>query len=178
MLTSKNRAMIRKILTLALLIAFGISAHAQTDQQTINQQVWIPFTKAIMTQDIETFIQLHSKDVIRVERDSKQIMNYEKYASDLQKSWPAWKESQSVEKTRYTFELRFLERISNGDQAFEVGYFKNELVNAKGEKFVSFGQFHVALRKENGVWKILVDSDSDNNRSITEAMFLSAKPME
>lgn len=115
---------------------------------------------------------------MRVERDNKQVLNYEQYKSDLQKSWPAWKQSIEVEKTKYSFELRFLERASNGNQAFEVGYFKNEMINAKGEKHLSFGQFHVALRKENGLWKILVDSDSNNKRSITEEMFLAAKPMD
>jgi hypothetical protein len=131
-----------------------------------------------MSQDIEGFIQLHSREVMRVERDSKHILNYDQYKSDMEKSWPAWKQSIHVEKTKYTFELRFLERASNGHQAFEVGYFKNETVNATGEKRTSYGQFHVALRKENGVWKILVDSDSNNNRTITEEMFHAAKPME
>lgn len=178
MVSSKNHAMIRKILLVAIITLINVAAHAQTDQQTIDIQVWKPFTKAIMTQDVETFIQLHSKDVIRVERDSKQVFNYDQYKAAMEKSWPGWKRSMARDGLTYTFELRFLERISNGEQTFEVGYFKNETVNAKGEKQLSFGQFHVALRKENGTWKILVDSDSDNNRSITEAMFLSAKPME
>lgn len=178
MFPSKNHAMMRKILILAILILSGVASNAQSDEPAINTQVWKPFTEAIMKQDVETFIQLHSKDVIRVERDSKQVMNYEQYKAAMEKSWPGWKRSMARDGLTYTFELRFLERVSNGAQAFEVGYFKNETVNTKGEKELSFGQFHVALRKENGVWKILADADSDNNRSITEAMFLSAKPME
>lgn len=170
--------MIRKNLLSISFLLISVVVVAQNAEKEINEQVWKPFTQAIMTQDMETFIALHSKDVMRVERDHKQILNYEAYKSDLAKSWPAWKQSIAVEKTKYTFELRFLERISKGDQAFEVGYFKNEMINAKGEKHISYGQFHVALRKENGVWKILVDSDSNNKRSITEEMFQAAKPLE
>lgn len=170
--------MIRKNLLSLFLLTSSVAAFAQGAEKEINDHVWKPFTKAIMTQNVEAFIHLHSKDVMRVERDNKQILNYDKYKSDLEKSWPAWRQSIAVEKTTYTFELRFLERASNGNQAFEVGYFKNEIINAKGEKSISYGQFHVALRKENGVWKILVDSDSSNNRSITEEMFLAAKPLE
>jgi hypothetical protein len=36
----------------------------------------------------------------------------------------------------------------------------------------------VALRKENGVWKILVDSDTNEGGTITEEMFQKAKPIE
>lgn len=170
--------MIQKSALIVAFISLRLLASGQTDQQTINEHVWKPFTQAIQTQDVEKFIQLHSADVIRVERDARQVMNYAQYKADLAKSWPGWKQSMTVDKTTYVFELRFFERASNGNEAFEVGYFKNELIKPNGEKHVSFGQFHVALRKENGVWKILVDSDSSNNRSITEEMFLSAKPIE
>ena len=77
-----------------------------------------------------------------------------------------------------TFELRFLERISNGTQAFEVGYFKNEDIKPNGEKQAYYGKFQVALRKENGIWKILVDSDSNQEEVITEKDFLAAKSLE
>jgi hypothetical protein len=36
----------------------------------------------------------------------------------------------------------------------------------------------VALRKENGTWKILVDSDTNEGGTITDEMFLKAKPLE
>jgi ketosteroid isomerase-like protein len=170
--------MIRKTLLSIFLLLTGVAAYAQNAEKEINDQVWKPFTQAIKIQDIESFMALHSKDVMRVERDNGHILNYDQYKKDLTMSWPAWKQAMEVDKTKMHFELRFLERTSNGSQAFEVGYFKNETVNAKGEKRIGYGQFHVALRKENGVWKILVDSDSNNKRSITEEMFLAAKPIE
>ncbi|HEY5826495.1 MAG TPA: hypothetical protein VIT44_19125 [Cyclobacteriaceae bacterium] len=163
---------------LPLLLVTLISATAQTDQTEINEQVWKPFTKAIISQDVEKFISVHSKDVVRAERNSKKVLSYDQYKNEMLASWPKWKASNTSDNVKYTFELRFLERISNGTQAFEVGYFKNETVKPTGEKEIYYGKFQVALRKENGIWKILVDSDSNGEGAITEKDFLAAKPLE
>lgn len=163
---------------LALLLLISLSAFGQQAVQEINDQVWKPFTQAIMNQDVQKFISVDSKDLVRAERDGKRVLSYDQYKTGMEQNWPKWKESNKKSNVQYTFELRFLERISNETQAFEVGYFKNETINPNGEKQLSFGQFHVALRKENGVWKILVDSDSNNGKTITEEMFLAAKPIE
>jgi ketosteroid isomerase-like protein len=150
---------------------------AQTTEQEINDQVWKPFTKALMTQDGESFMAVHSKDIIRVERDGKKIFGFNEYNSKTLENWPKWKESLAKSGTKRTFELRFLERFANGDLAHEVGYFKNESISTTGEIRSSYGKFHVVLRKENGIWKILVDSDSNEGGTITEEMFQAAKPL-
>jgi len=167
----------KKILLMFFVIA-SIGAKAQTDQTQINEQIWKPFTKAIMAQDVESFISVHSKDVVRAERNSKKVLSYEQYKNEMLVSWPKWKARHARDNVKYTFELRFLERISNGTQAFEVGYFKNETVKPTGEKEIYYGKFQVALRKENEVWKILVDSDSNQEEVITDKDFLAAKPLE
>jgi ketosteroid isomerase-like protein len=95
----------------------------------------------------------------------------------MEAGWPSWKESIKKSNQNYTFELRFLERISNGTLAYEVGYFKNEVISSSGEKRISYGKFQVALRKENGTWKILVDSDSSESGNITDEMFAAAQPI-
>lgn len=167
-----------RFLTLIFIATAHLAISQQTDQTDINNQVWKPFTKAIMTQDVAGFIAVHSKDVLRAEVDENQIMDYSTYLAGMEKSWPGWKESIQKNNSKYTFELRFLTRISNGNLAYEVGYFKNETINVKGEKRMYFGKFQVALRKENGTWKILVDSDTNEGGTITEEMFLKAKPLE
>jgi ketosteroid isomerase-like protein len=170
--------MLRKSILSGVFLMISLVGVSQNAKQEINEQVWKPFIKTLLSHDVEGFMNMHSKDVMRVERDHGHMLNFDQYKKDLNMSWPAWKQSMEVEKTTNDFELRFLERISNGDQAFEVGYFKNETTNANGKKRTGYGQFHVALRKENGIWKILVDADSNNNRTITEEMFQAAKPME
>ncbi len=154
-------------------IAFG-----QHDQKEINDQVWKPFTQALLDRDAKTFISVHSADVIRVERNGKKIIGMEAYKKNMEESWPARKSSNAANQVKQTFELRFTERISNGTLAYEVGYFKNEAIYPSGEKRSSYGEFHVTLRKENGFWKILVDSDSNKGGTITEAMFQAASSME
>lgn len=160
------------------LVGLCANAFAQTPQQEINEQVWKPFTKAIMNQDVATFASLHSNDLVRAERNSGKVLNLAEYQKNMETGWPGWKESLAKNKIKYTFELRFTERISNGNLAYEVGYFKNESVSETGEKRIGYGQFHVTLRKENGTWKILVDSDSNLGGTITEEMFQAAKPLE
>jgi ketosteroid isomerase-like protein len=167
-----------KFLITLFLTSLLSNAYSQQAEQEINEQVWKPFTKAILTQDVAAFIALHSKEVIRVERNDKRILRYEEYKAGMEKGWPGWAEYNKKNNIAYTFELRFLERIATNDQAFEVGYFKNESTNPDGKKRTSYGQFHVALRKEDGSWKILVDSDSNLGGSITEEMFMAAKPIE
>jgi ketosteroid isomerase-like protein len=167
-----------KYYILLILMAGSSMAFAQQDQTDINNQVWKPFTKAIMAQDASLFMAVHSADVVRVEIDAKEIQNFTDYKAALEKGWPGWKESMAKNGSKYTFELRFIERISNSRLAYETGYFKNESTNAKGEIKKYFGKFHVTLRKENGIWKILVDSDSNDGGAITEEMFLKAKPLE
>ena len=162
---------------IAMLLFVSVSGLAQQSTKEINDQVWTPFTQAIMTQDVEKFLSVHSKDLVRAERNGKRVLTYDQYKAGMEQNWPKWKESNQKDNVQYTFELRFLERIANDTQAYEVGYFKNLTIKA-GEKRESYGQFHVALRKEGGVWKILVDSDSNNGKTITEEMFQAAKPLE
>ena len=130
-----------------------------------------------MTQDIDAFASLHSDDLMRAEINSKKVMGLDEYRKGMEAGWPGWKESIQKSKTQCTFELRFIERISNGALAYEIGYFKNETITASGEKRESFGKFHVVLRKENGTWKILVDTDSSENGTISEKDFQAAKPI-
>ena len=167
----------KKLIYLCLL-GLTTTVFAQIPQQEINEQVWKPFTKAIMNQDVATFASLHSTDLVRAERNSGKILDLAEYRKNMEAGWPGWKESLVKNKINYTFELRFTERISNGNLAYEVGYFKNESVSPTGEKRIGYGQFHVTLRKENGAWKILVDSDSNLGGTITEEMFMTAKPLE
>lgn len=163
-----------------LLFLFSISqlAWSQSTQQEIDAQVWKSFTKAIMSQDVASFIELHSDDLVRAELSQKKIMNLKEYQQGIQRSWPDWKKSIEKNNLRYTFELRFTERISNGSLAYEIGYFRNKTVNEKGEESTSYGKFQVVLRKEKDQWKILVDSDSNEGGTITEDMFHSAKAIE
>ena len=159
------------VLTFILFPASIIFAQDNKTAQEINTQVWIPFIRSFSSGDDESFRSVHSKDVVRVMQDDKQIIGYDKYFNKVPDSikakWSDWKKS---------IELRFTQRIAGDDKAFEVGYYKSTSTNTKtGEKRTGIGRFHVLLRKENGVWKILMDADTAEGAS--EENFNKASPM-
>jgi ketosteroid isomerase-like protein len=60
----------------------------------------------------------------------------------------------------------------------EVGIYKTSYLLPNGQTQSFFGRFHVVLRKETGIWKILVDMDSTEGGTVGEKDFLAANPME
>lgn len=167
------RALVLSVLALA---SFGAAAQ-DTAQQQIDAQVWRPFVQAITRQDAEAFMALHSSDLVRAERSQERVLDHAQYRQDILANWPKWKASMDKRKQRYSFELRFTQRLANATQAFESGYFRNEFVEADGKKHVMYGQFDVVLRNEGGVWKVLVDADTRKGSEVTEEEFAAAQPV-
>jgi hypothetical protein len=148
---------------LIALMLLGTSVFAQSAQKEINEQVWRPFIKGFTENNAELFMSVHSKDLVRSPRDAKKILNWDEYNQQTEKQTGV-----------HGIELRFTERISNDNQAIDVGVYKTSYPNHPP----FYGRFHVTLRKENGVWKILVDMDSSEGGTIGEKQFLAANPME
>jgi ketosteroid isomerase-like protein len=165
----------RKILNCLLLGIFTLTRLAAQEKDAtkeINEQVWIPFIKSFSNGDDETFRSVHSRNVVRVIQDSKQIIGYDVYfqkvPDSIKAKWGDWKKK---------IELRFVQRIADDDKAFEVGYYKTTSTNSKtGEQRTGVGKFHVLMRKENGMWKILLDADTAEGAS--EELFQKAMPLE
>ena len=160
-----------------LLAAFLLLCHlsfGQTQQQEINNQVWKPFIKAFNEYDTDSFLALHSRDLLRSARDAQSILNWEGYYREQ-------KANNMRSKTaghKRLIELRFTERLATNDQALEVGIYKTTSITYKGESRSFYGRFHAALRKENGTWKILVDTDSSEGNTISETDFTKASSLE
>ena len=150
-----------------------IEAPSQDYQQEINDQVWKPFIKAFNDLDADGFLAVHSKDLVRSPRDSKTILTWDEYLQQQRKG-NDWSKNNN---TTRTLELRFTERIASATQAIEVGIYKTTNTNNKGESRSFYGRFHVVLRKENNIWKILVDTDSSEGNTIHENDFLNATPL-
>ena len=115
---------------------------------------------------------MHSKEVIRVLQDDKEIFGYDRYFQTQPDSIKAkrgtWKKD---------IELRFVQRIAGKDKAFEVGFYKTTSTNQQtGETRKSMGKFHVLLRKEKGIWKILMDADT--SEGVTDELFNKAESLE
>lgn len=157
-----------------LLCVLGFSGSSQDFQKEINVQVWKPFISSFNNYDANGFLAVHTKDVVRSPLDAKMILTYDEY---LQNQLEGNKRGKENGNTR-TLDLRFTERIANAATAIDIGIFKVTVNRKDGSTQSFYGRFHVVLRKENGVWKILVDMDSSEGRSIDEADYIAAKAME
>jgi ketosteroid isomerase-like protein len=163
-----------KSILLFIFLAFSASAFAQNAQNEINEQVWKPFIRAYDALDADAFLALHSKEVVRAPRDDGRVMAYDEYASVI----ASGDQNAKINKFKKKLELRFTERWVNQNLAYEVGVYKSQLIRPSGNVTVYHGRFQVVLRKENGTWKIVMDSDSSEGGTIGEKEFLSARPME
>jgi ketosteroid isomerase-like protein len=151
-----------------------INVFSQNIQQEINIQVWKPFIQTFNDRDTKGFMAVHSKEVVRSPRDGKNILNWDEYYKQMERGDQREKAAES----KRQLELRFTERIANKDRAIEVGIYKTTSINPDGTARSFYGRFHVVLRKENGTWKILVDTDSSEGGSIAEKDFLAAAALE
>ncbi|NJM26463.1 MAG: nuclear transport factor 2 family protein [Bacteroidia bacterium] len=160
-----------------VILLLALASHAgypQSPQADINTQVWLPFINTFNSRDAEGFMALHSKDAVRSPRDSKAVWNWSEYRERMVQSASGAKESGR----KVDLQLHFTERIAGGDLAVEVGVYKTTAQAKDGNTTSYYGKFHVVLRKENGTWKILVDTDSSEGETIGEKEFLSAKPLD
>lgn len=138
----------------------------------INQDIWIPFKEAFAGNQAEKFLSLHSKDLTRA--SGKEIFNFSQYAENQKKSFQNFIQ----EGIKLEIDFRFLERIANETQASERGIYATTIKTKEGQSNVYYGKFHVILRKEKGIWKILVDYDSNENGTIQADDFKKAFKMD
>jgi ketosteroid isomerase-like protein len=162
-----------KTLLSACLLCSFFTVFAQPDaiETEINNQVWVPFIKTYSNMDAIGFMNLHSRDLLRVPIDSKKIYSYDEYSLNNQQN----NEYNFRHKRRQAIEFSFEERIHNETSAFEIGYYKVTTTDANGKTGIFYGKFTVVLRKSGDRWRIVLDSDTSKN--ITESMFLSGKKL-
>lgn len=157
---------------LTLLLFSGVILNAQTAKEQINEQVWKPFIRHFSEGNTDAFMAVHSKDVIRLGLEGKPTtMDWETYhAGQLRGD-----ERDRQEKRKRTIDLRFEYRASVDSFAYETGYYRTSYEQEGKPRQDYFGKFNVILKKEQGQWKILLDSD---HGGISEADFWKAQPLE
>ena len=160
---------------LFILCTASLAGISQDYRKEINEQLWKPFLKASNEFTGDAFMSFNSKDLTRIAIDQKIIEDYDQYASGIIPNFKRLKEEGKISRKA---EMRFITRISSPNKACETGYFKSVTKLANGDIRTRYSQFFMVLRKENGTWKILVDSDTNLGGSITEEMFLKAQPLE
>jgi ketosteroid isomerase-like protein len=157
-----------------ILVALSLSVFAQNYQKEINEQVWKPFIEGFTNANTDMFMNVHSKDLLRSPRDGRSIQTWDEYYTGTK----AWNDQRKKSGSKSEIELRFTERLATAAQAIDVGIYKTTNIEPDGQRLSFYGRFHAVLKKESGVWKILVDTDSSEGGTIGEDDFVAAKPME
>lgn len=147
---------------------------AKNALRDINRDIWTPFSEAYASNDAAKYISLHSKEFVRANGGSKSSLDLAGYAAQSERSF-AWALDNG---SRTSIEFRFFERFASATTASERGYFKYTSYPKEGAPWIGYGKFHVFLRKENGVWKILTDYDSDEGGKVGEADYKAAAAVD
>ncbi len=157
------------VLLYILLTAFSI--RSQSIQKEINDQVWTPFLKAYQQNDVNLFMSVHHRDVLRIPQDENKIMRFRVYQDQMEQV-----KQYNLEKgNQIKLDLRFTQRLAEGDRAFETGYYAYQLTDTQGQVNNFYGKFHVVLVRENHQWKIWLDADTSEDAD--EASFKAARAL-
>lgn len=140
----------------------------------LNRDIWIPFMEAYAAGDADKYLALHTADFIRAQGDGQNTNDLAGYSTGVRAGFQRGKEQGG----KTTIEFSFFERFSNGKTASERGIYKYAYTPKTGEPRIGYGQFHVFSRKENGHWKIAVDYDSSEGRTVGEVEFNAGKRTE
>jgi ketosteroid isomerase-like protein len=162
----------KKLVPVAFLL-ISICTYAQDPKDEINKQVWKVFVEAYNNFDTEKFMSVYSKDIMRVAQDDKKIFNFTEYRRNVHRE-NQFNKNYGI---KAKIELRFIERIYAGDQAYEKGVFKIDLTDNNGKPATIFSKFEVVLKKEAGIWKIKFDTDSTEGATVSQKDFDKGKPM-
>ncbi|PWK19520.1 YybH family protein [Xanthomarina spongicola] len=155
------------ILLLCFIMHFQVFSQTVSSLNAIDNQIWIPFTNAFETYDYKIFANIHSNDLIRINADGKRIQNKEAYIKNYEERWKSHNAEQTIS-------FRFFERLNNEDSASERGVYKLTINSNTAQEQSYYGQFHVILRKEKDIWKILIDYDSSEKNTVDVSTYNKA----
>lgn len=155
------------------LLFLGLSTN-QSNSQSLNNlkdinKVWEKFYQAFESLDYKPMAEIHSKKLVRIS-GGKRITDYETYINNYKTRFYKAKENN----VSNIISLRFFERINNDSIASERGIYKLIKIENKKNKQIYYGQFHVLFIKENNIWKIVMDYDSNEANSIGEKDYIKA----
>lgn len=171
-----NSRMVIRVCFLFGFILSSFSTLAQTNveaiQQHIDKTVWASFQKAYEARDADALNAIYATGVIRVTPNG--IDTKDDFKRKNIESFKASKES----KTQIKLDFWFDSRHTNEDTSYEVGFYKIGLTTNDKTQLI-YGQFHIVLKKIEGVWKITQDWDTTmiNGHKISEEDFNKKEPI-
>jgi ketosteroid isomerase-like protein len=155
-------------------LALGQSQSPAQWLEEINRDIWKPFLSGVAKNDEALYLNVHSKEYVRVQAEGRLILSSDTYVDDTKTMMARYKSRG----TDLTMDVRFEERIVNGEFASERGVSKVVFATKGAAPTVYYGRFHTISRKENGKWKIVSDYFPPASESVVEADFVRAKAMD
>ncbi|MER3317083.1 MAG: hypothetical protein RIB79_02205 [Allomuricauda sp.] len=159
------------LLFLVFVQCFGQSSPKQVPSEimeAIKNDVWIPFMKAYDQLDSQKIKSIHTQDIVRVTISQNNIESGSNYLEGFGGFLD------SVKNTGDHLDIAFAILTSainsTEDVAYQTGYYRLSRYDTTDAEpqYVGYGFFNVGLRKENGTWKIWLDSDSRTDISKDE----------
>ncbi|MEQ9404696.1 MAG: nuclear transport factor 2 family protein [Cyclobacteriaceae bacterium] len=159
-------------LTGSFVFAQGYKPDKETENQ-VNEQVWKPFKKSWEERDAKAFNALHTDDVLRISKWSGIKVGSE-YKDQITENY------KRKDDTKRTIDFWLEHRIYSKTIGYEVGYLKIVSQRPGEDPRYSYSRFHVVLRKENGVWKIAQDWDTNNvnGNEVTAEEYAKGIPLD
>lgn len=158
---------------LSFLLILMVLPHKSNSQSVTNLKeintVWFAFYESFENLDYKLMASIHSKDLIRISGGSK-IKDYKNCINSYKSRFTNDKKNNQTSE----ISLRFFERTHNDTIASERGIYKLIRNKNKNDEQTYYGQFHVILKKEQDIWKITMDYDSNEGNRIGEKQFLKA----
>ena len=155
-----------------IILVFGILGHVKAQsipelQKDIDQTVWKPFQEAFQTLDGEALNATYADEVLRVTPQGIDTENTFK-AKNLKRF-----EQNKADGILITLDFWFDSRHTNVTATYEVGFYRIGFIDKDGTTKYSYGQFHIVLKKIDGLWKITQDWDTGtiNGDPITASDF-------
>ncbi|MCK6691312.1 MAG: nuclear transport factor 2 family protein [Thermoanaerobaculia bacterium] len=139
----------------------------------INRDIWAPFAEAYAAGDAEKYLGLHTPDFIRASGgDRAEVKDLAAYRESVTRGFQWGRDNNR----RAAIAFRFFERVAGEKLASERGIYRYTSIAPDGGQQHFYGKFHVFHRKVDGVWKIAVDYDSNEDNTIGVADFEAGLP--
>lgn len=167
------------MLSLPALAQTAPAVHISNDPEhldrlrAINRDIWTPFSAAYAANDAVQYLNLHTPDLIRATGGKYAgVQTLDEYGAGVRQGVAR----RVADSTGITIDFTFFERIAGEETASERGVYRLTVTPKVGEARQYYGKFHVFHRKVEGVWKIAVDYDSNEDGAIGAADFDAGLP--
>jgi hypothetical protein len=134
----------------------------------IDREVWIPFVEAVEAFDHARYSGVRSRESVFV--DGRRLFDFQEYVDDAVEVMRPLQASGS----RVRLEVRFMQRVTDGEQAWEQGLLRSTIIGADGAQLGrGHAHFEAVLRKEAGGWRILTERRSRSGDAAADAAAFS-----